>query len=85
VKLQSSLCEETSYASLAPCSHHSLDKFSTTRLRRCLILGKTGQYSHVAIALQPMMLIIPLEDIVVVLCQLHPLPSYHVPSLIFYY
>jgi hypothetical protein len=69
----------------APCSHHSLDNSSTTHLHQCLILGKVEKYNHVVKASQPMMLVIPLEDTIATLHQLHPLPLNHVPSLIFYY
>jgi len=46
---------------------------------------KVGEYSHATKVLQPMMPVIPLEDIVVALCQLHPFPSSLVPPPIFDY
>ncbi len=79
------LWEESSYASHAPYSHHSLDDFLTIRLYRCLTLGKVKKYSCVVRAFQPMLPVVPLEDTIVVLCQLHPFSLNHVPPLIFYY
>ncbi len=45
------------------------------------MLGRVGKYSRIARVFQPMMPTIPSEDIVVALCQLHPLPSNYVPQL----
>jgi hypothetical protein len=49
--------------------------FSTTHFCWCLTLRRANEYSHAAIALYPMMPIIPLENIVTTLRELHPLPS----------
>jgi hypothetical protein len=52
---------------------------------QCLTLGRVGEYSCVVKTFEPMTLIIPLDDTIVAMCQLHPLPSNRVPLLIFYY
>jgi hypothetical protein len=77
--------KESFCASHAPHSHRSLDNYSVTRLHRCLILGKAGKYNYVIRILQFMMRTITSENTIVALSQLHPLPSYHVPPLIFDY
>jgi len=46
---------------------------------------KVGEYSHATKVLQPMTPVIPSEDIVVTLCQLHPFPSNLIPLPIFDY
>jgi hypothetical protein len=45
--------------------------------------GRTENYRHVVKVLQPITQVIPLEDIVATMHQLHPLPSNHVPPFIF--
>ncbi len=82
---QPSFQKESSHALCTPHSHHSLEGSLTITLCQCLILGSAEEYSHTIKVFQPMVLVIPLEDIVAALCQLHPLPSNHVLPLIFYY
>ncbi len=69
----SSFQEEPSHASYAPCSLHSCEDFTTTHFRPCLTLGRVNEYSHATKALQPMTIVIPLENTIVALHQLHPL------------
>jgi hypothetical protein len=63
----SSFQEESFCALHAPRSHRSLDNSSTTRLHRCLILGRVGKYNCVIRVLQFMMQTIPSEDTIVAL------------------
>jgi hypothetical protein len=76
--------EESFCASQIPHSHCFLDNYWTIRFHLCLILRRAGKFSYTARTLQPMKLIIPSKD-TLVLHQLHLLPSDHVPPLVFYY
>jgi len=50
-----------------------------------LILRRVNEYNHTTRILQPMTSIIPSEDTIITLRQLHPLPLKIVPPPIFYY
>lgn len=52
---------------------------------QCLTLRKINEYNHVARVLQPMTPVIPSKNIIVALCQLHPLLWDLVLLPIFYY
>ncbi len=81
----SSLQEDFSHASCVPCFHHSWEDSSTTCFHQCVILRRTSEYNHIAIAFHPMMPTIPSENTIVAMFQLHPPPSNLNPSPIFDY
>jgi hypothetical protein len=81
----SSLQEESSRASYAPCSHHTWENYSIIHFHQCLNLRRINEYNHTAIILQPITLAILLKDTVVALRQLHPPPSNLVLPPIFDY
>jgi hypothetical protein len=61
------------------------EDYLTTCFHKCLTLRRASEYSYAAKILQPMTLIIPLEDTVATLHQLHPPPLDLVLPPIFYY